>query len=117
METPPSSGPAGTGMQIEAVRGGGGGGLRKWLRKAEHRRDHPYGLSETLAMSREVRGGHPDVGRGNRNKLAARGCRVKEGPGEQVEGSKIASARTGGGGQREWTFVQVDRIFHTRRQM
>ena len=54
-------------------------------RKVKHRRDHPYGLSETLAMSREVRGGQTDGGRGNRNKLAAQGCRGNEG---------------GGGGQR-----------------
>ena len=40
---------------------------------------------------------------------AARGCRCREGPGEQVEGYKTASAETVGGGRQERGPVQVDR--------
>ena len=43
-------------------------------------------------MSRAAKGGLPDGVRDNRNGLVARGCRVRQGPGEQVEGIKTASA-------------------------
>ena len=63
----------------------------------EPRRDHPQGLTGTLATLRAENGG-----RGNRKRISAWGCRVLEGPGENFEGSKTASAGTGGGYWREW---------------
>ena len=41
---------------------------------------------------RAAKGGRIDGGRGVRNRLAAQGCRVREGPGEKVESGKTASA-------------------------
>ena len=34
---------------------------------------------------------------------------AKRGAGEQVEGGKVSISGAGGGGRREWKFVQVDR--------
>ena len=46
----------------------------------------------------------------------AQGCRGGEGSVEQVKGNKTASAGMGGGGRREWTSVQVDRRYKTRKE-
>ena len=43
-------------------------------------------------MPRAVKGGRPDGVRGGRIGIAERGCRGQQGPGEQVEGGKTASA-------------------------
>ena len=58
-----------------------------------------------LEMLRAAKGGQTDGERVGRNVIAARSCMVQEGTGEQVKGSKAASAGTGGGGRREWTLV------------
>ena len=48
-----------------------------------------------------------DKGRDARNRLLARGCRVRQGPGEQVEGGKTASAgREVGSGEMEACLVR-----------
>ena len=65
-------------------------------------------------MLRAAKGVRMDGGRGGRNVLTARGCRFRQGPGEQVEGDKTASAETDGGGWRYWILVQVDRRYKTR---
>ena len=68
------------------------GGSRTWRRKEEPRRDHPQGLSGILATSRASKGGGIDGVRGGRNRLATRGCRGREGPGEQFEVGKTSSS-------------------------
>ena len=54
-------------------------------------------------MPRAVKGGRPDGVRGGRIGIAERGCRGQQGPGEQVEGGKTASAgraaESGGNGR------------------
>ena len=49
-------------------------------------------MIRSLATSREAKGGRPDRVRGDRNGPAVQGCRGRQGPGEQVEGGKTASA-------------------------
>ena len=61
-----------------------------WRRKVEPIRDNPQGLSGTISMSRAEKGGRTDRVRGNINKLAERGCRGQERPGEQVEAKNTA---------------------------
>ena len=89
------------------MRNGGG--------RTESRRENLQGLTGTLSTKREKKGGILDGGRGCRNRLAARGRRDQQGPGEKAEGRKTVSAGTGGGGRREWTFAQVDRWSKTGR--
>ena len=67
-------------------------------------------------MLRAGKEGHKKRVRGGRNRLAARGYRGRGGAGEHVEGGNKASADTGGGGRREWTLVQVESCFKTRRE-
>ena len=55
-----------TGPQVEAENEGGSG-LRTRQRKAESRRDHPQGLSGTLATLRAAKRGRTDRGRGRRD--------------------------------------------------
>ena len=52
----------------------------------------PSGADRGATMSRAAKGGRPDGGRNSRNRLLVRGCRCREGPGEQVDGGKTASA-------------------------
>ena len=84
------------------------GGSRTWRRKAEPRREHPQGSSGTPASSRVEKGGITEGVRGGRNRLVAQGCRGREGPEDQVDGGKTASARraveAGGSGRlSRWT--------------
>ena len=58
----------------------------------EPRIEHTHGSSGTPAMSRTANGGRSDGVRGGRNRLAAEGCRGREGPGEKVVGGKTVSA-------------------------
>ena len=83
--------------------------------RKEPRRANPQGLKGTLATSTKVKGGRPDGGRGGRNEIAEQGCRIRQGPGEKVEGGKKASAGTGSGGRLDWTLGQVDRRYKTGR--
>ena len=58
-------------------------------------------------MLRAEKWGKRDMGRGNINGLAARGCMGQDVPGEQVEGGNTASTWMGGGGRWEWTLVLI----------
>ena len=107
------SGPTGTRPQVEAGRGEDW--FKKWWKKDRTQKDEPTGVDRDVTTSRAEKMGRTDRGRGGRNGLAARGCRDRQGPGEQVEVGKTAIAETGGGGRREWTLVQVDRRSKTRR--
>ena len=55
-------------------------------------------------------------GKRRQKRHTAQGCRVQEVPGDQVEGKNTTSAGTEGGGQREWTTVQVDRQSKTGKE-
>ena len=58
-------------------------------------------------MSRAAKGGRTEGGKGGGKGLAARGCRGRQGPGEQVEVGNTASAETVVGVRWEWTLFQV----------
>ena len=49
-------------------------------------------MTGALSTSREAKGGRPDGGRFGSNGLVARGYRGRQGPEEQAEGGKTASA-------------------------
>ena len=44
------------------------------------------------------------MGQEGRHRLAALGCMVQAGPGDQFDGGKTESSGTGGGGRQEWMF-------------
>ena len=47
--------------------------------------------------------------------LVEQDCRGQQKPGEQVEGSNTEFSGAGGGGWREWTLFQVERVSKTER--
>ena len=108
LDTRPSSGLAGTGKKVKNGRGGRGVVLGNGGGSMEPRREKPQGLTGMLATSRAAKGKKKDEGRGGRNGHAARGCRGREGPGEQVKGGKTSRKRReveagGSGSLSMWT--------------
>ena len=76
------------------------------LRKPPHNPTlNPLGLTGVLATSKEEA---KETG-------SRRSYRVRQGPGEQVEGGKTESAETDGVGRREWNLVQLDMRYNTGR--
>ena len=90
-------------------------GSRNFKERTEPRTENQQGLKKTLETLRAAKGGQPYRGRGGQNKIVARGCRGRQGPGEQVECGKTANVGTSSGGRQEWTLVQVDMRSKTGR--
>ena len=72
---------------------GGRSGSKNGVRRTKPRKGEPTGVESDATTSRAAKGGKPDGGRGNRNEITTQGCRGRQGPGEQVEGSKHQAQR------------------------